>query len=160
MSETWVVNASPVITLARIGQLRLLEELSELLLVPEAVATEILAGPDDDSARIAVSSGWASRRSPAQVPDAVTEWGLGAGESAVLALALELRATAVLDDATARAAARALGVQFIGTLGIVIRAKRRGLVLSASSVIADLRSAGLYLDDRVVRVTLERIGEQ
>ncbi|MDM8007421.1 MAG: hypothetical protein QUV05_14880 [Phycisphaerae bacterium] len=54
MSETWVVNASPVIALARIGQLRFLEELASLLLLPEAVAAEILAGPDDDSARIAV----------------------------------------------------------------------------------------------------------
>lgn len=128
--------------------------------MPEAVATEILAGPDDDPARAAVSSGWASRRSPAQVPDAVTEWGLGAGESAVLALALDSRAIAVLDDATARAAARALGVPLIGTLGVVIRAKRRGLVPSACSVIADLRAAGLYLDDEVVRVTLERINEK
>ncbi len=160
MSETWIVNASPVITLARIGQLRLLEELSEPILIPEAVATEILAGPDDDPARVVVISGWASRQSATQIPDSVTEWGLGAGESAVLALAVELRATAVVDDAAARAAARALGVPLIGTLGVVIRAKRRGLVPSASSVIADLRAAGLYLDDTVVRVTLERIGEQ
>ncbi|HPD32236.1 MAG TPA: DUF3368 domain-containing protein [Phycisphaerae bacterium] len=160
MSETWVVNASPVIALARIGQLRLLEELASPLLLPEAVAAEILAGPDDDPARAAVLSGWASRRSPAQVPDAVTEWGLGAGESAVLAIALDLRAIAVLDDATARAAARALGVALIGTLGVVVRAKQRGLVPLASSVFADLRAAGLYLDDDVVRVTLERIGEK
>lgn len=160
MSETWVVNASPVIALARISQLRLLEGLAGSLLLPEAVATEILAGPEDDPARAAVLSGWASRRSATQIRDSVTEWGLGAGESAVLALALELRATAVLDDAVARTAARALGVPLIGTLGVVIRARRRGLVPSASSIIADLRVAGLYLDDEVVRVTLESIGEK
>lgn len=160
MSETWVVNASPVIALARIGQLRLLEELASQLLLPEAVAAEILAGPDDDPARVAVLSGWASRRAPSQVPDSVTEWGLGAGESAVLAIAFELGATAVVDDAAARVAARALGVPFIGTLGVVIRAKRRGLLPFASSVIVDLRAAGLYLDDETVRATLERIGEK
>ncbi len=159
MSETWVVNASPVIALARIGQLRLLEKLAEPLLLPDAVATEILAGPDDDSARAAVLAGWASRQSPGQIPDMITEWGLGAGESAVLALTLELRATAVVDDAAARTAARTLGVPIIGTLGVVIRAKRCGLIPSAASVIADLRAAGLYLNDPVVRSALERIGE-
>jgi predicted nucleic acid-binding protein len=138
----------------------LLEELASPLLLPEAVAAEILAGPDDDPARAAVLSGWASRRSSSLVPGSITEWGLGAGESAVLALALELGATAVFDDAAARTAARALGVPLIGTLGVVIRAKRRGLVPSACSVIADLRGAGLYLDDEVVRVTLERIGDK
>ena len=82
------------------------------------------------------------------------------GESAVIALCLEKgSAIAVLDDASARAAARALGVPLIGTLGVVVRARLRGLLPSAAAVIADLRAAGLHLDDRVIRAALDRIGE-
>jgi predicted nucleic acid-binding protein len=160
VSETWVVNASPVIALARIGQLHLLERLAQSLLLPDAVAAEIQSGPADDAARAAVLSGWGSRQSPPSIPETVTEWGLGAGESAVLALAMERRpATAVLDDTAARSAARALGIPLIGTLGVVIRAKRRGLILSAGSVLVDLRKAGLYLNESTIHAALKRIDE-
>jgi predicted nucleic acid-binding protein len=107
-----------------------------------------------------IASGWASRASPAFIPAGLLEWGLGAGETAVLALTLEhMPATAIVDDASARAAARALGLPVIGTLGVVIRAKLRGLVPSAANIIADLRVAGLFLDERNVRDALKQIGE-
>ena len=160
MSNTWVVNASPVIVLAKIGQLHLLERLANPLLLPDAVAEELLAGPADDPARAAVIGVWGQRCSPNRMPEEILEWGLGAGESAVLALCLEHEsATAILDDASARAAARALGVPLIGTLGVVVRAKLRGLLPSAAAVIADLHAAGFYIDDAVIRTTLKRIGE-
>jgi predicted nucleic acid-binding protein len=44
VSDRWIVNASPVIVLAKIGRLSLLSHLCKELLVPKAVAAEILAG--------------------------------------------------------------------------------------------------------------------
>ena len=86
----WVLNASPVIVLAKVGALGLLEALASRVLVPEAVAAEVLAGPEADPGRTAVTGGWGQRvPHPAHVPKAVVEWGLGAGETAVLATALE-----------------------------------------------------------------------
>jgi predicted nucleic acid-binding protein len=161
VAEVWIVNASPVITLAKIGQLRLLEELAAELVMPEAVAGEILAGPGDDPARKQVAAGWGAKASAARVPDAVLEWGLGAGESAVLALALERTgATAVLDDASARTAARSLGVALIGTIGVVMRAKAQGRIASAARLIGELQAAGLHVDTAVIRAALGQIGEE
>ena len=48
--ELWVVNASPLITLAKIGQLQLLVRPGATLAVPEAVADEVRAGPEGDAA--------------------------------------------------------------------------------------------------------------
>lgn len=157
MADVWVVNASPLIALAHADQLELLEKLPTGLVVPEAVVEEILAGPDDP-ARRALASAWGPRR-PAVVPETVAEWGLGSGESAVIALALELRATAVLDDRSARRCAKALGVPVIGTFGVIIRAKQRGLTASARSVIRSIVDAGLYYDDAAIRTLLSSIGE-
>lgn len=161
MSETWVVNASPLITLAKIGRLDLLHCTDQDLLIPAAVAEEILAGPASDPASVALSA----RDLPDPVPTAsrveVLEWGLGAGETAVLSLALDRRATAVIDDREARAAARSLGVRLIGTLGVVIRARREGRIPSAASVIADLRRVGLRLEDSLIREALRQfVGEE
>jgi len=160
VTDVWVVNASPIIALAKVGQLDLLERLATQVLVPEPVVSEVLAGPADDPAHQALERGWGTRVRPGPIPVAIVEWGLGSGESSVLAVALERQScTAVLDDASGRMCARALGVPLIGTLGVVLRAKRRGLIASASEVATALRDSGLRLDDRMVEAALLSVGE-
>jgi predicted nucleic acid-binding protein len=162
VNETWIVNASPVISLARVGYLDLLSQLANEVLIPEAVIGEVLVGAPTDPARKVLESGWGRRVSPREIASSVLEWSLGAGESAVLALALERPGSrAVLDDAAARSCARALGVPVIGTLGIVLQAKRSGLIPSASQVIQSLQGIGFRLDTEVIRTALMRAtGEQ
>jgi predicted nucleic acid-binding protein len=157
VSDVWIVDASPLIALAHANALHLLEEPPARLVVPEAVAAEIMAGPDDP-ARRAVVSGWGSRQA-ATVPEKVAEWGLGQGESAVLAVALELRGTAVLDDRNARRCARVLGVPVIGTFGVIGRAKKHGLIPAARPVIQAVVDAGLYYSDDAIRSLLAQVGE-
>ena len=57
MGEVFVVNASPVITLAKAGHLTLLTDLPETILLPAAVVGEVLAGPESDPARRALEGG-------------------------------------------------------------------------------------------------------
>jgi predicted nucleic acid-binding protein len=160
VAELWIANASPIIVLAKANHLQLLTDLADELLLPETVVAEVLAGAADDPARQAVEAGWGTRQAPAAIPSDLIEWGLGPGESAVLALALERApATAILDDAAARSCAKAFGVPVLGTLGVVLRAKKRGIISKAADVLQAIRAAGLHLDDRIIRATLERIRE-
>jgi predicted nucleic acid-binding protein len=155
--ELWVVNASPVITLAKAGHLDLLTQLANDVLVPEAVVMELLDVSADDPAQQAMERGWGTRIPGVSIPVSILEWGLGVGETSVLAATLQHRErTAVLDDAQGRKCARALGIPVIGTLGIVLREKRQGYLASASEAIQDLRAAGLYLDDVTISLALER----
>lgn len=157
MADVWIVNASPLIALAHAHKLELLEKLPAELVVPEAVVEEILAGPDDPAHR-ALASGWGPRRTAAVLQE-VAEWGLGKGESAVLALALELDATAVVDDRSARRCAKTLGISVIGTFGVIVRAKKHGLIAAAQPVIRSVVDAGLYYDDDAIRTLLSSLGE-
>jgi len=160
VAEVWVTNASPVIALAKAGYLELLKQLPNELLLPEAVVAEIIAGPEADPARRTIETGWGLRVSPTKLPSELLEWGLGPGETAVLAVAKEHgRCTAVLDDAAARSCAAAFSVPVIGTLGVVMRAKKRGLITQAVDVVKALKAAGLHLDDRTIRLLLGRAGE-
>jgi predicted nucleic acid-binding protein len=103
VGETWVTNASPLIVLAKAGLLALLEKLCDSLLIPEKVAEEVMAGPPDDAARAAISSGWGSRVVPQRVTPSVATLKLDPGETSVLAVALERSpCTAILDDGAAR----------------------------------------------------------
>jgi predicted nucleic acid-binding protein len=160
VNDTWVTNASPIITLAKADQLHLLVDLCKNLFVPQAVVAEVLAGPPSDGARRALERGWGSVVAPECIAPELLEWRLGAGETAVLAVAMEQRpATAVLDDAAARSCARSLGIEVIGTLGVVLRAKKQGLIPLATTTLKQLCAAGLRLDDEMVRSALHGIGE-
>jgi predicted nucleic acid-binding protein len=160
VSEVWVVNASPVIVLAKASHLRLLKDLADELILPDAVVAEVLAGPKSDPARQALEGGWGVRQAPATIPGDILEWGLGAGETAVLELARERApATAILDDAAARACAKTFGIPLLGTLGVILRAKKCGLIPQATDVLKAIRAAGLHLDDRTIRLALGHVGE-
>lgn len=159
MDELWVTDASPVIVLAEVGQAHLLEEQASELFMPEAVAAEILAGPPADPERALLEGGFGHRTVATEIPARILEWGLGRGETEVLALARQRHATAVVDDAAARRCAAALGLQMIGTLGVVLRAKRTGRIDSAAEVIEALRRAKLRIDDQSIRIALASVGE-
>lgn len=153
-NETWVVNSSPLITLAKIDRLDLLAGQGRDLLIPRPVAWEVLQGPESDPARLAIERGFGSRHPETEVLPELVPWSLGRGESAVLSLAREIGATAVVDDRDARVAASALGVRTIGTLGIVLSARRTGQLSLAAPVILQLRDAGLRLSERLVSQAL------
>jgi hypothetical protein len=160
VAERWITDASPLIALAKIGRAALLEELAEELMVPTAVAAEVLDGPPPDPARRLLESGFGVQASPQGLSPRVLAWGLGPGETEVLSLGLERQdATVVIDDAAGRRCATALGVPLIGTLGVVVRAKRLGRIDSAAAVFRSLRDTGFRIDDRTVRRVLGQIGE-
>ena len=157
MPERWVVNASPLILLAKVGHLHLVSELADDLVVPKAVLSEIIDGPSNDPARIYFES--PSLPIVVVVPDSmVLAWDLGSGESAVLSYAIAHAGyKAVIDDGAARRCARALAISSLGTLGVVLRARQAGLIASAASLLRMLKDSGIRLDADVIRVALKTV---
>ncbi len=110
MSECWVLNASPIIVLARVGQEHLFDALADEVAVPQAVVDEIQAGPAGDPGRQAVASGRFPVVDTTLAPE-VLAWDLGIGETAVLSYALEESGwTVIVDDAAARKCAQSFGL--------------------------------------------------
>ena len=104
-----MLNASPIIVLARVGQERLFDALADEVVVPQAVVDEIQAGPAGDPARQAVGSGRFAIVDTTPVWE-VLAWDLGTGETAVLSYALEeFGLTVIVDDAAARKCAQTMG---------------------------------------------------
>jgi predicted nucleic acid-binding protein len=161
MSERWVVNASPLIVLARIGLEQLLLDLVDEVIVPRAVAVEIEAGPPEDQSRRALATGKFTVIDTPTPPTEILAWDLGSGETAVLSFALAQSGwTAILDDAAARRCARSFSIPLKGTLAVVILAKQRGLIASAAQTLQTLRSHGFRLNDPIIAEALMRmVGE-
>lgn len=158
MSERWIIDASPLILLGQVEHLSLLERLAPELVIPASVADEVLAGP---GGRRILSALEEVQVLPDLTPPGELEpWNLGPGELQVLAQALNVeQARAVVDDRAARRCAYALGVSSIGTLGIVLRAKRRGLIERARPILEQLTEAGLYLSEGLIKGALAKVGE-
>lgn len=154
--ERWIVNASPLICLAKAGNLDLLLKLPDEVIVPSAVVEEIQAGQSDDPAQVALASGKFPVSAIPVLPE-ILAWDLGIGETAVLSYAFSNPGwTAIIDDRAARKCALSFSIPTKGTLAVVILAKKHGLVNSAGDVMRSLRAAGLRLDDETIRVALKK----
>lgn len=89
MVETAIINASPLIFLGPAGHLPLLQQIVDRCLVPEPVLGEILRrGVNDKTARALALHPWLTSVPAPPIPETIAGWGLGPGESSVLALAL------------------------------------------------------------------------
>lgn len=157
----WVVDASPLIVLAKVNQLDLLTKLPDRLLVPTRVAEELAAGPENDPARRwLLDAGDAYVHSTASVTPEVAAWDIGRGESAVVSWAYGNPAwIAVIDDLAARQCAQALNIPFTGTVGVVLAAKDKGLIPEISPLLDDLVKAGLRVSDALLAQARQLAGE-
>ena len=87
------------------------------------------------------SLGWITLRRPVSEPAVPLVTHLGPGETEVLMLAFELpEAVVVLDDALARNVAETLGFHLKGTLGLLLDAKRLGLIPAVKPLIDQLHA--------------------
>ena len=159
--RNWVVDASPLILLAKIDHQHLLKELPDLLVIPEPVAQEIEAGPSDDPARQWLHGRGKDFIRPIEaIPPSVAAWDLGKGERAVLSWAFQRQHqhpgwTAFVDDLAARRCAHALNLSFSGTIGVVLAAKKAGAISDINVVLNDLMNAGFRISLEIVYEVLK-----
>jgi predicted nucleic acid-binding protein len=157
-----VTDTSPVRALEFIGQLHLLEALFGEVLLPPAVATELLK-PTSKLKPIDVRLfPFFKTQSPKDrtVVNAL-RLQLDAGESEAIALAIELKADAILiDESRGRRVAIERGLEIIGVLGILLKAKARGLV-PAIKPFTDQLQTGLRfrLSKALLDQVLKKAGE-
>lgn len=157
-----VSNATPLIALARIDQLDLLRNLFGTIIIPQAVYEEVVTGAPDRPGSVEVrQAGWIQTRSPTdQTKVDYLRADLDPGEAETLVLAEELAASWVLlDESKARLAAQFLGLKFIGTIGILLLAKRMGQITAVRPFLNELKAQKFYLSDRVYHATLKQAGE-
>lgn len=150
-----VSNSSPLIALARIQRLDLLPGIFESVLIPPAVAREIAPS-------ISVLPIWLRIQAPtAMPPESLQRRRLGDGEREALALAIELQADwIILDDLPARRSAEATGLNVIGTLGMLITAKRTGLLKSIRPELDALLRTSFFLSSKLYDELLALAGER
>lgn len=145
-----VVNSGPLISLARIGQLHLFPQLFGEIVVPSAVFREVTQDQSLPGAPTIKEAEWLriGEVSDRAAVERLSFW-LDPGESEVLVLAQELGATAAIDERRGRNIAAALGLPQTGTIGILLAAKRAGLISRITPLLDELVSSGIRLSSRL-----------
>lgn len=136
-----ICDTSPLQYLHQLGQLDLLPKLAGKVIVPPAVVKELTVGRSAGyDVPAADALGWIEVCRPAAMSTERLISDLGSGETEVLMLAME-RPTmiAVVDDKLARWVAETLNIRFTGTLGILLDAKRAGLVSQVAPLVDRLQ---------------------
>lgn len=150
-----VSDTSPLTALLTVGRAELLATLFGEVVVPEAVRRELLRTHADLPSWLRVE--------PVRQPERVALYAqtVDAGEAEAIALARELRADHLLmDERKGRRLAASEGLSVVGLLGVVLMAKRRGLITSARGLLLQLdREAGVYLSDELREAALRSVGE-
>jgi predicted nucleic acid-binding protein len=136
-----VVNATPLISLALLGRLSLLNEMFDEVIVPRAVYAEVVqGGAGKPGADALAEADWLNVVS-ADVSLTIEPLllGLDAGELEVLLLARQIEPDwVIIDERLARRVAFAMGLPVKGTLGILLAAVLAGL-LSRQEALDDLQ---------------------
>lgn len=158
--EKVVVNASPLILLFKSGLDDLLPQLFSTIIVPEAVWDEVSRGGDTAAQKLLDNEATWITRITIQIPPEILVWNLGDGESEVLSLAFGNKDfRAVIDDKAARNCAKTIGIVTLGTGGILVLAKRRGLIDSVGEALDKLQAVGLYVSDEIIKLLKHQAGE-
>ena len=159
-----VSNTGPLIGLAKIQQLGLLARLAAEVYIPPQVRLELLARTGPETALIATALKEAIQVKAPAILDAAAETmlrRLDEGEKQAIALARSFPAPVLLllDDRAGRTAAQKLGQPLTGLAGLLLLAKRQGLVTAVAPLLETLRSLGYWISDEVVAVVKNLAGE-
>ncbi len=158
-----VSNTTPLIGLAQIQRFELLQQLFGEIYIPPAVYTEtVIAGREEGGAKREVSTAnWiktVSVQDRLAVEVLLDEMDLGEAEAIVLAR--EIGAEWVLmDERKGRRKLGQIGVNRIGTLGILLKAKQTGLLDKIRPDIEKLRQQSFSISQDVIDAVLLQANE-
>ncbi len=158
-----ISNSSPLINFTALGKLTLLRELYGTITIPDAVYQEVVGGGQTQPGRIEVEQAdWIVRETVSNRTAIAALHALGRGEAEAIVLGVENPSSLlVIDDRRGRLAAASMGVNIIGTLGVLLVAKRKSLVAALAPEIEALQThVGFRIQaDLRIRI-LQEAGEE
>lgn len=160
MNKVVIADAGPLIALARLRLMELLPQVFDGVFVTDAVLEECAGRPDFPEAQIildAVSRKFLERCVAPDFSAFVQE--IDAGEASAIATAIELGCGVLMDDKAGRRTAANIGIPVIGTVGVLVLAKRKGFVPFVKPLLENLATSGYFLSGDVIAAALLASGE-
>ena len=157
-----IVNSTPLIVLSNINYLHLLKDLYKDIYIPQAVYDEVTAKNDSACQQIKNNLNWIHIcKIQDQSQKRMYQAKLHDGEVEVMILAQENqnKDLVIIDDNSAKKTAKYLGLTVTGSLGVILKAKKQGLIHSVITLMNQLIQNGFYITPEVYDFVKEEAGE-
>jgi predicted nucleic acid-binding protein len=159
-----VSNTGPIIGLAKIGLLFILNQMASEVLIPPMVHKELLGKIGEESEQIEKALKEFIHVKDFSPADPATENAvsdLDEGERQVLRLASSIGGDVLvlMDDHAGRQVANRLNISVSGVVGLLLLAKEKGILEKIASLLEKLRTEGYWLSDEVIKISKEIAGE-
>lgn len=161
-----ISNSSVLIALSSIGQLSILtQRFPSKILIPQAVWYEVVETGAGRAGATEVAAGLNVWLTVQEVENktliSVLQQDLDQGEAEAIALFFEQPSEALLlDEKKARQVARRMNLPILGTLGLLIWAKRQGVIVSLQEQLDALRTVAKFrLSQEVYNEALRQVEE-
>ena len=164
MNDTIIVaDSGPLIALGRIEFFPLLTQLLGKIIIPEMVAKECTSNSSRPGAK-AIQNAIEQKIISVYINPEDDQFQklsllLGQGEAAAIALACILNTRLLIDEKLARSAAARLNLKVIGTAGVLLLAKKKGLIPAVLPLVQQLKHSGYYLADSLMDEVAKIAGE-
>ncbi len=154
-----VADSSALIALSLCNALQFLDVLFEEIKVPQAVFDEVTV--EDKKEGIGLSKYLKDKIESVSIEDyVITDFSIGKGDLEAMALYKRLRADKLLiDDKRSRKLAQLNGMNIIGSLGILLIAKEKGLIEQIKPYIEIIKESDIYISEELIDYVLELAGE-
>jgi predicted nucleic acid-binding protein len=146
-----IADTSCLIVLTKVNALPVLESLYGQIYITEEVATEF-----GESLPEWIKVEKVKDKRYYQILSAM----LDPGEASSIALALEMKnVLLIVDEFKGRREARRLGIEITGTLGVLVKAKQKGLIKELRPMLNQLNLAGFWISEVIAKEMLKQAGE-
>ena len=151
MLKTIISDTSCFIILTNIGELELLHKVYGEIITTIEIAVEYGEALPD----------WVEIRKVTDIyKQQLLELQIDKGESSAIALALEIpNSTVILDDYKARKIAAQLGILYTGTIGVIVKAKLKGIIPSIKPILGKIKNNNFRLSIEVELQALKEANE-
>jgi len=149
-------DSSALVALAVMDRLSLLEEIFDEIFVPQAVYDEVSIDNKPQSLKLELFLA----DKIIQVKLDISKMGLGQGELEAITLYQNTKADFLLiDDRRAKNFAKLNGIEVIGSLGVILLAKEKGLIESVRDDFKKLLDSNLFISQSLIDKILKEVGE-
>jgi hypothetical protein len=160
LKKVIVSNATPIIAFSRIDRLVLLQQIVGEIVIPEEVSKELLGYKKLDTKKIKNCKWIKVEKIKSKKDVELLMPTLDKGEAEVIILAKELKADLVIiDELSARKVAMMMDLPLIGTIGLLISSKEKGLIKKVKPLWDEMIAQGIRYGKDFYHQVLTKIGE-
>jgi len=150
MPKNIITDTSCLVLLEKIDELNILQKLFNTICITDIIAEEF-------GSELPV---WIQKK---EVKDKkyqqILETTVDPGETSAIALALQIHGKLILDDMKARRLASELSIDFTGTLGVLVEAKKSGYISLLRDVLYRIKKTNFYMSNKLEEKLLNSVGE-